>query len=86
MRMDHSVVMPLAKRSPWTTKEVEKVKYVSYKHSGPRHIYTRDSEGWQHCVVIPLAKRPAWMMGKVEKVKERVVPRQRREKGRTKVR
>jgi hypothetical protein len=39
-----------------------------------------------YCVVIPLAKRIAGTTGKVEKAKECVVPRQRTDGGRTKVR
>ena len=65
-------------------------KKVSCKHWGFRHaharVHTHDSQGWQHCVVIPLAKHLAGMTGKVEKAIECVVPRQRTEGGRTKVR
>jgi len=55
-------------------------------HTHTHTCHTRDSQGWQHCVVIPLAKHLAGTTGKVEKAKECVVPRQRTEEGRTKVR
>jgi hypothetical protein len=48
--------------------------------------HTRDSQGWQHCVVIALAKLIAGRTGKIDRAKECVVPRQRTEGGRTKVR
>jgi hypothetical protein len=48
--------------------------------------YKHVTECWQHCVFIPLAKRPDVTTRKFEKFKERVVPRQRREEGRTKIR
>jgi hypothetical protein len=82
--MDHSVVMPFAKHLPERTKQVEKVEEI-YKNWGFRHRHTHDSQVWQHCVVIPLAKRIPGRTGKVDRAKECVVPRQRKEGGRTKL-
>jgi hypothetical protein len=61
------------------------LKKVSCKHPGFRRKHTRDSWGWQLCVFIPLAEHDAGTTKNVEKCKKCVVPRQRTEEGRTKV-